>query len=294
MGLRRQAHLCMVPLLLALSGVSIAGTVSTVGMEATGMFDEGGITSCGYSSATTASCSVGANNYDPFGGELVTAGTSASSAFGALSGSIGAQAYQSCCYNFVSVQGGFTAEFNDPVVVTGGSGTGTLVADFSWTAEATVSGTSEAFWPTFAASVGTLSESWTGTANLPISPVCIAQVPVPCTGSGTLAVSSAFTFGGLIDVDGSTAVEMDTSEITGGSFPADLGQIGNSLSSLTVTFLVYDASGNLVPGAIVTPITSTPEPGSISLLLCGALVFGMRFARRSTSQNRPHHSAVHS
>ena len=88
MGLRRQAHLCMVPLLLALSGVSIAGTVSTVGMEATGMFDEGGITSCGYSSATTASCSVGANNYDPFGGELVTAGTSASSAFGALSGSL--------------------------------------------------------------------------------------------------------------------------------------------------------------------------------------------------------------
>jgi hypothetical protein len=155
-----------------------------------------------------------------------------------------------------------------------------------------VNATSEAFWPTFAASVGASSSSWTGIANLPSSNLC--EGPVPCQGTGTLDVSSSFTFGGLIDVDGSTAVGINTLEILGQSFPISLGQDGNSSSSLTVTFLVYDAAGNLVPGAVVTPVlTSTPEPGSISLLLCGALVLGMRFAR-FTSKNRPQHPTVHS
>ena len=293
MGLRQQAHLCMVPLLLAFGGVSIAGTLSNVYMQGYGMFNGGTPTSCGDSSATTASCTFYANNFDQYGGEGASGSASVSSAFGNLSATAWASAGQSIDgANGVSVQGGYTAEFDDPVVVTGGSGIGTLVADFSWTALGTVNATSEAFWPTFAASVGASSSSWTGFANLPSSNLCAG--PVPCQGTGSLDLSSSFTFGGLIDVDGSTAVGIDTLEILGQSFPISLGQDGNSSSSLTVTFSVYDAAGNLVPGAVVTPVlTSTPEPGSISLLLCGALVFGMRFAR-FTSKNRPHHPTVHS
>jgi hypothetical protein len=293
MSLRQQAHLCTLPLLLAFSGVSIAGTLSTVGMGASGMFNGGTPTSCGDSSATTASCSFFDYNMDPYGGESASGSASASSAFEMLSATASANAGQSIDgANGTSVQGGYTAEFDNPVVVTGGSGTGTLVADFSWTALATVNATSDAFWPTFAASVGASSSSWTGIANLPSSNLC--EGPVPCQGTGTLDVSSSFTFGALIDVDGSTAVGINTLEILGQSFPISLGQDGNSSSSLTVTFLVYDAAGNLVPGAIVTPVlTSTPEPGSISLLLCGALMLGMRCTRFS-SKNRPQHSTFHS
>jgi len=294
MGLRQQAHLCMVPLLFAFGGVSIAGTLSTVYMQAYGMFNGGTPTGCGDNSATTASCSFSAYNTDPYGGEGATGSASASSAFGSLSATAWASAGQSIDgANGVTVQGGYTAEFDDPVVVTGGSGTGTLVADFSWTALGTVNATSEAFWPTFAASVGASSSSWTGFANLPSSNLCAG--PVPCQGTGTLDVSSSFTFGGLIDVDGSTAVGMNTLEILGQGFPLSLSQFANSSSSLTVTFSVYDAAGNLVPGAVVTPVlTSTPEPGPISLLLCGALVLAVQFSRRSASKNRPHHPAVHS
>jgi hypothetical protein len=48
-----------------------------------------------------------------------------------------------------------------------------------------------------------------------------------------------------------------------------------SSASLGLTgFSVYDASGDLVPGAVVTPVL-TPEPASASLLLYGALVLGV-------------------
>jgi hypothetical protein len=283
----------MVPLLLAFGGVSVAGTLSSVGFSSSGMFNGGTPTGCGDSSATTAYCSFYANNFDQYGGEGVSGNASASSAFGTLSGNAQAEASQSLFgYNGVIVQGGFTAEFNDPVLVTGVSGTGTLVADFSWNAEAYAVPSGEQFWASFTAGVGSSSDSWTATGNLPYAPyVCQGSTMVPCTGAGTVDVSSSFTFGGLTDVSGSTTADINTQPINIGMYGE---QLGYSSSSLTVTFLVYDAAGNLVPGAVVTPVlTSTPEPGSISLLLCGALVLGVPFAR-STSKNRPHNPAVHS
>jgi hypothetical protein len=48
--------------------------------------------------------------------------------------------------------------------------------------------------------------------------------------------------------------------------------VGSNASLTRTGFSVYDASGNLVPGAQVTPVL-TFEPGAFSLLLCDALVF---------------------
>jgi len=283
MGSPRHVVLSALPLLIAFSAVSIAGTLSSVNMQASGMFSSGP-TGCGQTSFSSASCSFTAYNEDPYGGEEVHGSASASSAFGALSGAALVQAGQSVFgTNFVSVQGGFSAEFNDPVLVTGGSGTGTLVVDFSWSAGA-VANYGEGVWPSFTVVVGTSSESWTSSATDPVGPTCSSELP--CTGSGTVDISVPFTFGGVTTVGGSASVALNTFD---GEF--FFGSTLNSSASLTLTgFSVYDASGNLVPGAMVTPILS-PEPGTVSLLMCGALVFCALLRRRL--QDRPHHAAIH-
>jgi hypothetical protein len=128
MSLPSQAHLCLLPVLLVFSAVCIAGTLSSVDMQASGTFSSGPPTGCGQASSSSAAYADAVQNN-----------------FGA---------------NFVSVQGGGSAEFTDPVLVTGGAGTGTLVADFSWSASAWVA-IGEVIWPSFTVVVGTSGQSWT-------------------------------------------------------------------------------------------------------------------------------------
>ena len=68
---------------------------------------------------------------------------------------------------------------------------------------------------------------------------------------------------------------MNESVMVGGSISGSAeGEFpfpGSSDASLILaSFSVYDAAGNLVPGTNVTPVL-TPEPGTCSLFLCGAL-----------------------
>ena len=254
MGLPSQAHLCLLPVLLVFSAVCIAGTLSSVDMQASGTFSSGPPTGCGQASSSSAACSFSAYNWDRYGGGNVDGSASASSAFGSLSGAAYADA----------VQNNFGANFVS------------VLADFSWSASAWVA-IGEVIWPSFTVVVGTSGQSWTQPYGSCIAP--------NCTASGTLAVSVPFTFGGLTNVGGSTSVFLNTEEA---SF--SLSSIFDSSASLTLTgFSVYDASGNLVPGAVVTPLLS-PEPGSVSLSLCGALVLWMLVAgfklTRSTAPSR--------
>jgi hypothetical protein len=254
----------------AFSAVSVADTLASANLQTYGTFSSGGSTSCASTSSSSAGCFLYLYNDDPYGGEMVWGNATALSAFGALSGAAETQAGQNVFgYNPVGMQGGFSADFDDAVLVTGGTGTGYLFADFSWTAAATANfGKGFDIWPSFTVAVGSSSESWTSSATGPIGISCYS--PFPCTGSGTVVVSTPFTFGGLTDISGSTADSLSTGE--GVLF---FGSTLISSASLGLTgFSVYDASGDLVPGAVVTPVL-TPEPASASLLLYGALVLGV-------------------
>ena len=174
----------------------------------------------------------------------------ASSVFGALSGEI--------TENLKGLQGlsggnpfdlteNFYAGFNNLLLVTGGTGTGMLVAHYSWDFEASQAapftvGFDANFFDGFGISVG-------GT-----------YPPGPLSQSGTFDVPVSFAFGQLMPIE-AYMQGIATPHILSFSLSASLSLTG---------FSVYDAAGNLVPGAQVAP-TIAPEPGSMWLLLCGTL-----------------------
>ncbi len=269
------SFLFAIPAFLA-SGISSASTLSSVSAQASPPFGVpfSGATDCSQSSSTSASCNIQVY-VEMFRGGSALANISASSAFGSLTGQASATAENDSSglggLYIGTVQAQFTSVFSDPVLITGGAGNGTLQAHFSWTVCSwTLVGNSyvPGYLPSFSASAGTSTEAWTGSTSG-------AGYEFGCSGfpgGGTLDLSTPFSFGGYVTIaastDGEVISEINENDVLS---PAE----NFSSASLTLTgFTVLDASGNLVPGAEVTPILTpmlTPEPASISLLICGKL-----------------------
>lgn len=252
------------PLALAVAwaGISSAGTLSSVTLSGSAApLAPGSVTYCSQSDVASVGCNIWVYE-DLWSGAY--AGGGASSAFGNLSGNL-MFSIENSWRSFGNVgidQAQFTAEFSDPVLITGGTGPGTLVAHFTW------SGCDVGAWgdlchmldgssPSFSATTGTSSSEWTANGMVY---------------SGALDLSTPFNFGGQSTIAGTIAGWLPNGMIY--STSADSSN-GGAYASLTLTgFSVYDAAGDLVPGAQVTPIlnpASIPEPGSFGLVVCGAL-----------------------
>jgi hypothetical protein len=250
-------------LVAAWNGISSAGTLSSVTLSgsATPLLP-GSVTYCSQSDVASAGCNIWISTEDGLSGAY--AGGGASSAFGDLSGNLMfsiENSWRSDGYVEID-EAQFTAEFSDPVLITGSTGPGTLVAHFTW------SGCDVGAWgdlcqrldgssPSFSATAGTSSSEWTANGMVY---------------SGALDLSTPFDFGGQSTIAGSIAGWLPNG-IDYSPYP-DLAD-GGSYASLTLTgFSVYDAAGDLVPGAQVTPILNPapiPEPGSFGLAVCGVL-----------------------
>ncbi len=247
-----------IALLFALNAVSSASTLSTVSVSGTSDGNPSAPTSCAAMDAASASCSI---NYDYGTGYNGAHGfglASATSVFGLLTGAVqvnGSPDFLGRSFPFV--QGQFAAEFSDPVIVTGDTGTGTLVAHFTWSADADTQPLCyecppAGFWPSYVVSIGNSSVSWT--AGAPAT-----NVP--------LDFAAAFVFGQMTAVGASSSDQIST-DIPAYSAP---GIGAAAIAELMLTgFSVYDASGNLVPGAQVTVVGA--EPGTWMLWVCGLLV----------------------
>ena len=122
-------------LLLIFGGVVDAGTLSSVTLEGSAgpALSAGSIPYCSASDVTNAFCYMSAFED---GGWGVQGWGDASSAFGKLTGSFfGDISFPTNAlgYGWASLdEVQFTSDFSDPVLITGGSGQGTLVAHFAW------------------------------------------------------------------------------------------------------------------------------------------------------------------
>ena len=274
MSKRQLSFLTAVPL-LACNGVLNASTLSSVSAQIapflSGSASYGSATGdCSQSNSTSAGCVV--EIYAPIFGQAFAI-AEASSAFGSLSGDAGADIGTNLLGEVYpgTAQIQFISEFSDPVLITGGAGRGTLVVHFSWNACSSTRVGNEFIagsWPSFSVMAGTTMGGWTGGGT------STAGCALGVSGSGTRDLSTEFAFGGYVTVGGSTAGQV-ISNWYDNQGPDFVGAQNGSSASLTVTgFSVYDAAGNLVPGAEVTPLLAPlliPEPTSISLLVCGAL-----------------------
>ena len=261
------AGIYTLPLLLAWNVASKADTLSWVSLQGSVASP---ITSCSASDAAAASCTINftaGSGYDEGQGFGLA---SASSAFGSLSGSADLFGSPDLLGRpYPTVSGEFSADFNDPVLITGGTGSGTVVAHFSWSDAEYIYPVvcndcyPGGFWPSFSADIGGTSQSW-------------SAGPTSST-TGTFDLAASFVFGSTTSVGGSLSADPTTELLVYSGSGSDAG----ASASLTLTgFSVYDSAGNLVPGAEVTPMLS-PEPGAWSLCLAGLLILvGLRRVRR--------------
>ena len=261
------ARLCtLIAPMLLLSNVSDAGTLSIVGAKIDGVgppFSPGSVSACTRESTTSAVCAISASEpYYRWGGFI---SITASSSFGSVAANGDVEDDR---YGLLTAS--FSAEFSDFLQVTGGSGAGTLVAHFAWDARATHFPEIPATPPSFSVVAGKSRSSWT--PALSITPT-----------SGLLDVSSPFIFVDLLAIGGATTGNM----LAGNGESEYLG------SSLNVTgYSIFDANGNSVSGAVVTPQGVpnvnffVPEPGCSILFPAGSLallVIQRRRVNRSKS-----------
>jgi len=226
---------------------------------------------CQQSGSASAFCQ---SDYSAFYGRVTGGGLSAgTAAFGALTGRMQESGGGS---------GYLTASFGDNVVVTGGSGAGTLVAHYA------LATTALAYLTDSNKTGGFSFVQGATTAN--VSPVFLnfgftspnLNPPAGCGMFGLcfsemFDVSSPMTFGAALPMGAATYLMSDGL----GELPVDLGNGLNANTSLTLTgFTVLNAAGSVIAGASVTPQNQpwspTPEPVTWGLMLAGLAILGMR------------------
>lgn len=168
------------------------------------------------------------------------------------------------------------------VVVTDGSGAGTLLAHYALATTALAYLTDSVETGGFSFVQGATSPS--------VSPVFLnfgftspnGNPPAGCGMFGLcfsemFDVSSAMTFGAALPLGAATYLMSDGF----GELPVNLGNGLNANTSLTLTgFTVLDRAGNVVTGASVRPQnqawSATPEPDTWGLMVTGLGILGMR------------------
>jgi len=163
------------------------------------------------------------------------------------------------------------ASYTEDLLITGGTGSGSLVVDFSLTGQGSESGpetggTMSGSISGGGASVNFSNPSWTCTGDQ----VCSWAL----NGYPTQYLAIPFTFG----VPFSFGEELNLS-----AGAADNGSAGVSATLGISGFSVLDSGGNAVTGAQVTDPIDAPEPGS--WILCGGMLgLAAEWARRRVSR----------
>ncbi len=227
---------------------------------------------CQQSGTASAGCGT---NYSTFNGRITGEGfAQATAAFGALSGQI---------QSGNSGPAYFVASFSDDVVVTGGSGSGTLVAHYALAAAADATGGMGAGNFSFVQGstktgvVPDFTNLGYTTPHLPPPPGCD---PTGLCFSETFNVTSPIRFGNALPLGAEAYLTSDgfgPSQHIGGGI-----QLISAGSNLNLTgYTVLDGSGNVVGDAVVTPqnvpgldLFPTPEPLSSGLVMMGLGLLG--------------------
>jgi hypothetical protein len=234
---------------------------------------EFGNSSCQDSGVTSASCSISfqltPSSFQGGGSVSATAG------FGSLSGQ-GSGGGEAATPGPII----YNTSFSDYLVVTGGTGSGTLTAHYQLDADG-----GQPLNPATNADVPTNSPEFSFLEG------STAENLYPHLTDGNsgfsnepFSISSPFQFGTQVTFGADTQALIDNYIYTEGLFAE--AQCGSSVQ--LIGFTVLDASGNVIPGAEVTPENVvgldffTPEPFSASLVLLGlvALVWPIVRYRR--------------
>lgn len=262
---------------LAVSGSTVlfatSVTVTAMGGDQQ-LADPGSTFSCAQSNSSAASCSIA---FTYFRGRVNGyADTMGTAAFGSLSGLAEGGGDHGGAPNMAS----YDTSFSDYVIVTGGTGNGTLISHYQLTAGGT------------AAQIGTSDYAPVPTKDTPsfyfvqgsergsFTPYLTAADNSPgCRGYANACLAQTYDFSSPITFDSSLALGADTQAMLT-DFPCSingcLGDAGTGFSSLALTgYTVLDSAGNVVADPSVTEVGPNgfnffvPEPSSVWLALLG-------------------------
>jgi len=231
---------------------------------------EAGVSSCSLSGLGPIACDIHPTFSDPTGRNDAHADVSAS----AGSASVSAGAFVFSVNTNISAL--YQASFTGSVTVTGGSGTGTLITHWHL-----ISTNSQFRLPGLAVSPSYFlmqdGAALSFTPNLPTAP------PDPDHGGmevDDLDVSSTFQFGTPLGLGAQTQAQL-------GQFQFATGNLSVSSSAAITGYTVLDASGAVVPGALVLS-NAVPEPGTWAGTLAGSIlllaVIRKKLPRRSRAR----------
>lgn len=235
---------------------------------------------CQQLSTSSATCASSFSGHGHGYGFIESGGVSlASAAFGALSGTVEESNGSS---------GRSVSSFGDDVIVTGGSGAGTLVSHYALAATAAATGGDGAVQFSFVQGATKTGVVPTFT-NFGFTPPLPNPPPQGCQSYGLcfsemFDVSSPIEFGTAVPLGALNSLNSDAFgeiSVPGGSYAVDAG------SSLHLTgYTVLDAGGNVVSAAAVTrqnvaglDLFPTPEPATWGLMLAGLVATSWRLRR---------------